>query len=74
MVDDWAKSAPAGSEAAVNAMKQAIASANTVFETSQKAVKHAIDVAQNNLNTAADSVMQAADKAVKSAKGGKVSK
>ena len=52
-------------------MKQAIASANTVFETSQKAVKHAIDIAQTNLNTAADSVMQAADKAVKSAKGGK---
>ena len=71
MVDGWAKSAPAGSEAAVNAMKQAIASANTVFETSQKAVKHAIDIAQTNLNTAADSVMQAADKAVKSAKGGK---
>ncbi|WP_062308878.1 phasin family protein [Polynucleobacter sinensis] len=54
LVEDWTKNAPAGSEAAVQAMKQAIASANTVFETSQKAVKHAVEVAQTNLNKATD--------------------
>ncbi len=55
MVEDWTKNAPAGSDAAVNAMKQAIASATNVFETSQKAVKHAVEVAQTNLNGATSS-------------------
>ena len=45
-----------GSDAAVNAMKQAIASATNVFETSQKAVKHAVEVAQTNLSNATSSV------------------
>ena len=56
LVEDWTKIAPAGSDAAVNAMKQAIASATNVFETSQKAVKHAVGVAQTNLNNASSSV------------------
>lgn len=52
LVEDWTKNAPAGSDTAVNAMKQAIASATTVFETSQKAVKHAVEIAQTNLGNA----------------------
>ncbi|OYY21642.1 MAG: Phasin (PHA-granule associated protein) [Polynucleobacter sp. 24-46-87] len=56
LVEDWTKNAPAGSDAAVNAMKQAIASATNVFETSQKAVKHAVELAQTNLNNATSSV------------------
>jgi hypothetical protein len=43
-------------------MKQAIASANAVYENSQKAVKHAVNVAQTNLNSAADNVMKPAKK------------
>jgi phasin family protein len=68
LVEDWTKNAPAGSDAAVQAMKQAIASASNVFETSQKAVKHAVEVAQSNLTTATDTVMKAADSAGKAAK------
>jgi len=68
LVEEWTKSAPAGSDAAVQAMKHAIASANDVFETSQKAVKHAVEVAQTNLSTATETVMKAADTATKSAK------
>jgi hypothetical protein len=49
-------------------MKQAIASANNVFETSQKAVKHAVEVAQTNLNSATDAVMKTAATASKAAK------
>jgi hypothetical protein len=49
-------------------MKHAIASANDVFETSQKAVKHAVEVTQTNLSTATETVMKAADTATKSAK------
>jgi hypothetical protein len=68
LVEDWTKNAPAGSDAAVQAMKQAIASASNVFETSQKAVKHAVEVAQSNLTNATDTVMKAADSAGKAAK------
>ncbi|QWE15805.1 phasin family protein [Polynucleobacter sp. AP-Nino-20-G2] len=72
LVEDWTKNAPAGSDAAVNAMKQAIASANNVFETSQKAVKHAVEVAQTNLsnasNTVANSVKTASKPASKTSK------
>lgn len=56
LVEDWTKNAPAGSDAAVNAMKQAIASATNVYETSQKAVKHAVEVAQTNLSNATSSI------------------
>jgi phasin family protein len=68
LVEEWTKNAPAGSDAAVQAMKQAIASANNVFETSQKAVKHAVEVAQTNLTTATETVMKAADTASKTGK------
>ena len=68
LVEEWTKNAPAGSDAAVQVMKQAIASANTVFETSQKAVKHAVEVAQTNLHSATDTVMKAADTASKTTK------
>ena len=68
MVEDWSKNAPAGSEAAVAAMKQAIASANTIYENSQKAMKQALDVAQTNVSNATDSVLKATEKSSKSSK------
>jgi hypothetical protein len=42
-------------------MKQAIASATNVFETSQKAVKYAVEVAQSNLRSATDSLEKSVD-------------
>ena len=68
LVEEWTRNAPAGSDAAVQAMKQAIASANNVFETSQKAVKHAVEVAQTNLSTATETVLKTADTASKAPK------
>jgi phasin family protein len=68
LVEDWTKNAPAGSDAAVQAMKQAIASANNVFETSQKAVKHAVEVAQTNMSSTTDTMMKTAQKTSKAAK------
>ncbi|WP_114654357.1 phasin family protein [Polynucleobacter necessarius] len=65
LVEDWTKNSPAGSEAAVVAMKQAIASATNVFETSQKAVKHAVEIAQTNLNNANSSVEKTIKRASK---------
>jgi phasin family protein len=68
LVEEWTKHAPPGSDAAVQALKQAIASANNVYETSQKAVKHAVEVAQTNINTAADAVAKSASATNKAAK------
>lgn len=67
LVEDWTKNAPAGSDATVHAMKQAITSAANVFETNQKAVKHAVEVAQTNLHHATSVVeknMQSTKKAI----------
>lgn len=49
-------------------LKQAIASANNIYETSQKAVKHAVEVAQTNINTATDAVVKTAGAASKASK------
>lgn len=68
MVHDFTKNAPAGSDAAVQVMKQAIAAANNSYETSQKAIKHAMEVAQSNIQNATDTVTKAATKAAKSVK------
>lgn len=68
MIDDWTKNAPAGSDAAVQMMKQAIAAANNSYETSQKAIKHAVEVAQSNVHNAVDTVAKAATKASKASK------
>ncbi|MBU3577360.1 phasin family protein [Polynucleobacter sp. UK-Kesae-W10] len=68
LVEEWTKNAPAGSDVAVQALKQAIASANNVYETSQKAVKHAVEVAQTNINTATEAVTKSASAASKASK------
>ena len=67
MVEELTKSAPAGSEAAVQAIKQAVAAANNAYETTQKAVKQAMDISQNNFKTAAESAMQATANVAKKA-------
>ncbi len=50
LVDNAAKNAPAGSETAVSVMKSAVAAANNAFESVQKAVKQASDLAEQNFN------------------------
>ena len=59
LVDSAAQNAPAGSEAAVAMMKNAVAAANTAFDSVQKAVKQAGDMAEANFNTAAASAVNA---------------
>jgi phasin family protein len=49
LVDSAAQNAPAGSEQAVAMMKGAVTAANTAFESVQKAVKQATDLAESNL-------------------------
>jgi phasin family protein len=62
LVDSAAKNAPAGSETAMAVMKSTVAAANNAFESVQKAVKQATDMAEANFN----SVTKTAATAVKS--------
>lgn len=60
LVDSAAKNAPAGSETAVAVMKSAVAAANNAFESVQKAVKQASDVAEANFNAVSTQAVAAA--------------
>jgi hypothetical protein len=51
LVDTAAQNAPAGSEQAVAMMKSAVGAASAAFESVQKAVKQATDLAESNLAT-----------------------
>jgi phasin family protein len=62
LVDTAAQNAPAGSEQAVAMMKGAVTAANSAFESVQKAVKQATDLAESNLASVTQS---AAPKAAK---------
>lgn len=59
LVDNAAKNAPAGSETAVAVLKSAVAAANNAFESVQKAVKQASDIAEANFNMVAASAVNA---------------
>jgi len=52
LVDSTLANAPAGSESAVAVMKNAVSAANTAFESVQKAVKQATDMAEANFSAA----------------------
>ena len=65
LVDNAAKNAPAGSETAVAVLKSAVAAANNAFESVQKAVKQASDIAEANFNTVAASAVSATKTATK---------
>jgi phasin family protein len=52
LVDSAAQNAPAGSEQAVAMMKGAVTAAHTAFESVQKAVKQATDLAESNFTAA----------------------
>ena len=62
LVDNAARNAPAGSETTVAMMKSAVAAANNAFESVQKAVKQASDVAEANFNAVAANATKSAGK------------
>ncbi|QMV74194.1 phasin family protein [Comamonas piscis] len=59
-VDTASKNAPAGSESAVAVMKTAVAAANNAYDSVQKAVKQAGEVAETNFNTITNNAVNAA--------------
>lgn len=63
MVEFAAKSAPAGSEPAVSMFKNAVAAANTAYDTFAKATKQAVDVVESNVAAATSATVKAASAA-----------
>ena len=65
MMESATKNAPAGSETTVAVMKSAVAAANNAFESMQKAVKQASDMAEANFNTVATTAVNASKSVAK---------
>ncbi|CAE6910145.1 hypothetical protein R69927_05944 [Paraburkholderia domus] len=63
LVDDLAKSAPTGSEAAFAVIQSAITAANTAYETVHKATQQAVETAGSSFDAAATAASQAARQA-----------
>lgn len=60
-----AKSAPAGSDVAVAAVKSAIAAANSAYDSVSKAAKQVVEMAEANATAAADATVKAVSTASK---------
>ncbi|NMM07380.1 TIGR01841 family phasin [Polaromonas sp.] len=65
LVDNASSNAPAGSETAVAMMKSAVTAANTAYESVQKVVKQASDMAETNFNNATASAVNASKSVAK---------
>ena len=59
LVDDAVKNAPAGSETVVAVYKSTVAAATNAYESMQKAVKQASDMAEANLNAVSNTAASA---------------
>jgi len=62
-VEQFSKNAPTGSESAVALLKSSLATANGAYESLTKAAKQAAEVAESNLNAAANATFKAASDA-----------
>jgi len=62
-VEQFVRNAPAGSEGAVSLLKSSLATANNAYDSLSKAAKQAAEVAETNLNAAANATFKAASDA-----------
>ncbi len=53
-LEEFAKTAPAGSEAVIQMMKSSLTAANSAYETANKAARQVVEMAERNLRAAAD--------------------
>ncbi len=67
MLDKMVKTAPAGSEVGIGAIKSAIAAVNASYDNLSKAAKQFTEAAQSNIETAAKQAVSGAKKAKKAA-------
>jgi len=57
-IEEAVKHAPAGSEVAVSAVKQAISAANSAFDNVSKAAKQAVELTENNVSAATEAALK----------------
>lgn len=62
-IDQLAKNAPTGSESAVALLKSSLATANTAYDSLNKAAKQAVEVAESNLTAATNATIKATESA-----------
>ncbi len=67
LLDKAAKNAPAGSDVAVNAVRQMLAAGNSAYDNFTKATKQATGIAEANVDVATETVKGFAAKASKAA-------
>ena len=67
VVENLAKNAPAGTESAVTAFKNALTAGQNAIETAQTTTKKAVEAAQTNFTAAATQAADAVKKAAKTA-------
>ncbi len=58
-LDEFANSAPAGSEALIAMMKSSLTAASSAYETANKAARQVVEMAERNMKAAADAGMNA---------------
>ncbi|MCB1916894.1 MAG: phasin family protein [Rhodocyclaceae bacterium] len=66
-LDEMTKSAPAGSDVAVAAVKSAIAAANATYDSVTKATKKVVEIAEANVTSTTGAAVKAVGKAAKKA-------
>jgi phasin family protein len=66
-VEEFSKSAPAGSESGVALVKSALSAANAAYETASKAAKQAVAAVEQNVQSATNAGMKVAASALKAA-------
>ncbi|MBU3725611.1 MAG: phasin family protein [Burkholderiaceae bacterium] len=66
-VEEFSKSAPAGSESGVALVKSALTAANAAYETASKAAKQAVAAVEQNVQSATSASLKAASTALKAA-------
>lgn len=66
-VEEFSKSAPAGSESGVALVKSALTAANAAYETASKAAKQAVAAVEQNVQSATNAGMKVAASALKAA-------
>lgn len=67
LVEGLTRSAPAGSEATVAAVKSTITATNTLYETLQRTARQVVDVAESNFHAATATASKATQRAVEQA-------
>lgn len=56
-LDEFAKSAPAGSESLIAMMKSSLTAASSAYETANKAARQVVEMAERNMKAAADATL-----------------